>query len=214
MQNTNNFEPGAYYHIYNRANGQENLFVTDDNYRYFLKQFQKHISPIANTYAYCLMPNHFHFLICVKEEVEIKRNTHLSGFQNLTGVEVDVNLNKTISNLISQQFSNLFNAYTKAFNKMHERKGSLFARPFKRKQITSEEYLKKVLHYIHFNPVKANLCKNPQHWEFSSYKAILSNQKTNIQKEEVLHWFEEINNFIYIHQEHPDDSGINYFKDC
>ena len=54
---------GCYYHIYNRGNNRENLFIERRNYPYFLKLYAKHIQPVAETYAYCLLPNHFHFAI-------------------------------------------------------------------------------------------------------------------------------------------------------
>ena len=60
------------YHIYNHANEAENLFREAENYRYFLKQWQKHIQPIANTLAYCLMLNHFHFLIKNRKQSELE----------------------------------------------------------------------------------------------------------------------------------------------
>jgi hypothetical protein len=65
------WEPDRYYHIYNHANGNENLFVEGDNYKWFLRQYHTYISPIADTYAYCLMPNHFHFLIKLKSSKEL-----------------------------------------------------------------------------------------------------------------------------------------------
>jgi putative transposase len=59
---------GQYYHIYNRGNNRENLFVEQRNYPYFLKQYTKHILPVAETFAYCLLPNHFHFAIRTRTE--------------------------------------------------------------------------------------------------------------------------------------------------
>src|SRR5690606_5735657 len=105
-----------YYHIYNHANGNENLFRERENYRFFLQQYQKHITPVADTLAYCLMPNHFHLLVRIKEAETLlstfpkllKTTSNLPGFQNLEGL---------LSPFISKQFSNLFNSYTKAFNK-------------------------------------------------------------------------------------------------
>jgi REP element-mobilizing transposase RayT len=55
---------------------------------------------------------------------------------------------------------------------MYDRKGSLFMKPYKRKKIEDEAYLKKLVHYIHCNPVKASLVKRPQDWKHSSYKII------------------------------------------
>ena len=60
-----------FYHIISRANGNEKLFLTDDNYRFFLQRYDKYISPIADTFAYALLPNHFHFLIQVKSYAEL-----------------------------------------------------------------------------------------------------------------------------------------------
>lgn len=60
-------KPEQYYHIYNRANGSEKMFVNDGNYFFFLQRYHYYISPIAETFAYCLMPNHFHFLVKMKD---------------------------------------------------------------------------------------------------------------------------------------------------
>jgi REP element-mobilizing transposase RayT len=112
-------EHGHVYHIYSRGNNRENLFVEERNYRYFLALYARHVEPVADTFAYCLLPNHFHFLVRVQD---------LSG-PPLTGQKKP-----------SQHFSNLFNAYTKAFNKVYGRSGALFQRPFGRVPVTSDAY--------------------------------------------------------------------------
>lgn len=185
-------EPESTYHIFNRANGNEKLFLSDDNYRYFLKKYDEYIYPIANTFCYCLMPNHFHFLVRVKKESvlneffkeKLERELNLQGFKNLEG-------------LISRQFSNLFNAYAKAFNKQHNRRGSLFMHTFKRKLITDENYLRKLIHYIHYNPIDAGLAHLPEEWEHSSYKSIISLSETKLLRDEVIDYFEDMENFKY-----------------
>ncbi len=105
---------GSYYHIYNRGINSNILFKEKTNYEHFLKLFDLHILPIAETYAWCLMKNHFHFLVRIKEVEEI------------------TTAKKTLP---SQSFSNLCNAYTKAFNKRYNRHGSLFERAFKQKKL-------------------------------------------------------------------------------
>ena len=65
-------EADNYYHIYNHAVGQDNLFKKDENYNFFLKKYANYINPIADTFAYCLMPNHFHFLVRIKYEKAIE----------------------------------------------------------------------------------------------------------------------------------------------
>ena len=56
------------YHIYNHGNASDNLFRYDENYRYFLQKYGEYITPIVHTYAFCLLPDHFHFLIQMQEE--------------------------------------------------------------------------------------------------------------------------------------------------
>ncbi len=65
--------PENYYHIYNHANGSDNLFLNSENYRYFLQRYATFINPIADTFAYCLMPNHIHFLIRIKSGPDLQK---------------------------------------------------------------------------------------------------------------------------------------------
>jgi len=110
--------PGMCYHIYNRGNNQENLFLEKRNYPYFLSLYAKHIEPIADTFAYCLMRNHFHISARIKTEEEWIQTTQVSKTFNASS-------KKKIFDP-SQSFSNLFNAYAKAINKGYGRTGSLF----------------------------------------------------------------------------------------
>jgi len=128
-------EPDRIYHVYNHAINNENLFRNADNYVYFLKLYKKHISAVAHTFAYCLMPNHFHFLVRIKSESEL-----------LQLFKPDM-----VSAGISQIFGNLFNAYTKAINKTFVRKGTLYNEEFNRKLIDKHDYLQKSVLYIHNN---------------------------------------------------------------
>ena len=58
---------GQYYHIYNRGNNGETIFRDARNYPYFLKLYAEYVEPVAETYAYCLLPNHFHFLVRIRK---------------------------------------------------------------------------------------------------------------------------------------------------
>jgi putative transposase len=183
--------PDAYYHIYNRANGNERMFMTTNNYDYFLNKYQQYISPVVDTFCYCLMPNHFHFLIRIKSEQTLKKffaaqQKDLQDIENLEG-------------LIAQQFSNFFNAYAKAFNKMYSRKGSLFMHTYKRKRVQDEIYLKQLVRYIHLNPIEANISQTIYSWPFSSYLAIIDRDTQFINSNEVISWFYDIENFKSFH---------------
>ena len=195
----NPLEPGSYYHIWTHANGQGNLFQESKNYGFFLEKYQKYISPIAFTYAYCLMPNHLHLLISIKQ----KNDLHMH-FRNTLSIHTDNELDTSkISRILSQQFSNCFNSYTKSYNKYYNRKGSLFISNFKRKKVVNEEYLAGLVTYIHNNPVYHKFAHSAKSWPFSSYKYYTSNLKKPafLLTEKCLQWFGNVVEFSKAHDE-------------
>ena len=181
---------GKYYHIYNRGINSDTLFKEKRNYEYFLRLYDNHVEPIAETFAWCLMKNHFHLLIRIKNTDEI-------------------NLNKKIEP--SQSFSNLFNAYTKAYNKSYNRHGPMFERPFKRKMISNEAYFQNLIAYIHNNPVHHGICEHPLNYPWSSYITCISEKKTKLKRTEVIAFFNDLENFKYVHQQKINDLSIDTF---
>ncbi|MCZ2444426.1 MAG: hypothetical protein LC101_11690 [Flavobacteriales bacterium] len=162
------------YHIYNHANGDDNLFREEKNYSFFLEKYHQHIDPIAETIAWCLMPNHFHLLVKIRSEKEIVDNFSSSASANFSKVlnfrKVEV-LEEEKLKFLSKQFSIFFSSYTQAFNKMYNRRGSLFIKNFKRKQIANQDYLRNIVLYIHLNPVKHGFTKAASDWRWTSYQA-------------------------------------------
>ena len=67
----------TYYHIYNRGTNRENIFIEERNYQHFLKLYGHYITPVAETFAYCLLRNHFHVLVKIKPEEEIRAYLNL-----------------------------------------------------------------------------------------------------------------------------------------
>jgi putative transposase len=194
---TSKLLPGNTYHIYNRANGKEELFSMNENYKYFLDKYKRYIVPIADTYCYCLMPNHFHFLIRFKTEKELT-------MLNETSIE-------NYPKFFSEKFRRFLNSYSKAFNKQKGRRGSLFMHPFKRKEIGDVKYFRKIVHYIHCNPVAAELCKAPYDWKYSSFNAIVRSKNSLLKREDVINLFDDVENFIFVHQNPPELTGVNAF---
>jgi putative transposase len=205
-------ESGNTYHIWTHANGNENLFRCDENFRYFLRRYQHYVHPVAETFAYCLMPNHLHLMIRVRKEDEILEfvrvkkddiNITLQGLKDLGG----------LGKVISRQFSNLFNSYTQAYNKMFDRKGSLFIPNFRRMLIDSGEYFVRLIAYIHNNPVHHGFVKTPNNWPFSSWHSYLLDKTTNISKQEALKWFGTKKNFSAIHNQLNQEKMKKLFED-
>jgi len=117
---------------------------------------------------------------------------------------IDTGIEELVAKRISKQFSNLFNAYTKAFNNMYGRMGSLFIPRFKRKQITDDHYFTNVICYIHRNPIHHGFSKTLMEWPWSSYKPILENNSTLINASEIINWFGGREQYIAIHQQSLD----------
>ena len=177
-------EPEQFYHVFYHANGNDNIFRADRNYRFFLRLYLTHISGIVNTLAYCLMPNHFHFVIQMKSEAELRSFYS----KKIATLEASLTL-QGLCRLNSQQFSNLFNSYAQAFNKVYNRRGGLFISNFKRKKVTSNEYLLNLIHYVHNNPVHHGFVETVDDWKYSSYQALFSEKRTMLARSETLELF-------------------------
>lgn len=141
------FAAGEYYHIFNHANGKDNLFTCDDDYSRFLSLLKQFITPHIQVLAWCLMPNHFHLMARVREA----DLPHLA---------------------IAEAFRLMFSTYAAQFNAEHKRVGSVFRKRFKHLWIDNSEYLYQVAHYVHRNPVHHGFVTDLADWRWSSFKVI------------------------------------------
>jgi len=200
MRTTGKYETlqfGKTYHIFNKANGMEKLFLNRSDYLYFLKKLERFLIPWMDVLAYCLIPNHFHLLITVKniEDIRLTHSQHKA-------------LN--VSDL-SKVFSNFFNSYSKSFNKAHNRHGKLFLLPFKRIVVNNERLFNYLICYIHRNPIHHGLVNDYNEWEFSSYNAILSDKPTHIKRKDIIAMFGSKEEFLSFHQENKTKKGLKEY---
>ncbi len=211
------FIQGNFYHIYNRGNNRCDLFHEADNYEHFLGLYDKYISPVAETYAWVLMPNHFHLLVRIKEDVvykytnvdrsidAVKFKDHKWETIDLSACEAPDSVKKPVPH---RHFAHLFNAYSRYFQQWSGRTGNLFERPFKRKAINNDHYLKRVILYIHNNPVHHGFCTHPVEYPWTSYLSCISIKQTRLKRETVLGWFDDQANFKTAHNENVEIEKI------
>ncbi len=135
------YQDKKYYHVYNRGANKQNIFLSYGNYDFCLRVVGKYLPKYhVSVMAYCLMPNHYHFLL--------RQNDNGS---------------------ISRFIQTTFNAYSQAINLSSGHSGTLFQGRVKGLEITSNEYAVRLARYIHYNPVAAGLVGKPEAWEFSDY---------------------------------------------
>ena len=196
MQRGKALQPGHYYHVYNRGNNRETVFIEERNYRYFLTLYAKHVHPIADTFAYCLMPNHFHLLLRIKDIDELARN------------KSDFSEKSDLLRLPTRAFAALFTAYAKAINKAYNRTGRLFQEHFGRVEVDSESYFTNLIFYIHFNPQKHGFVSDFCEWSWSSFSALLADRPTHLSRTHVLDWFGGTARLTQFHQGVVDERSL------
>lgn len=130
-----------YYHVYNRGCNREDIFASPGNYLFLLQRVKAFLKDYPlSMIAYCLMPNHYHFLLRPEED------GRLSPF-----------------------IQRLFNSYTQAFNKQQDRNGTLFESRMKSILVDTDQYALHLCRYIHLNPLKAKLVTHLSNWPYSNY---------------------------------------------
>ena len=134
--------PGAFYHVMSRGNRKKNIFEDVEDYVRFLDMVQDAQEMYGFTvHAICLMTNHFHIEI-ETSEVALSR--------------------------IMQRIKSL---YAEDFNYRHHYSGHLFEGRYNACLILNDRYFLEVSRYIHLNPVKAGMVREPAAYEYSSYGA-------------------------------------------
>lgn len=198
-KNTELLKTDTFYHVYNRGVNGESIFKIETHYQLFLQKYAFYIEPIASTYAYCLLSNHFHLLIKTKSEEEIQLNAQIQ----YPNKKID-----SISHFMSKQFSHLFNSYSQNINQQSNRTGNLLETPFRRIEITNNAYFSQLIWYIHQNPQKHGFVNDFREYPHSSYHSHLQEKSTKLKREEVLNWFGDVNEYKKYHNVQSDEKNI------
>jgi REP-associated tyrosine transposase len=157
-----------YYHLYNRGCNKDIIFKQESDYEECIKRIvNSKLNKYVRIISYCLMPNHYHFLVQQISEIP---STKWIGF--------------------------IMNGYVQYFNSKYSRSGTLFEGRVKSRLITDEQYLIQSTLYIHNNPVKSSLVENPEEWLYSSYLEWISgNDPCLVDKEFILERFDTYNDY-------------------
>jgi len=163
------FVENQIFHVYNRGNNRQDIFFHEDNYLFFLDKMRTHLLPVSDFLAYCLMPNHFHFMIRANE---------------LTVAQVAKNQRDLAVCAFSKGMRIALSSYAKAIQNQEGRSGSLFQQKTKSKQVSSlwtwEDYSLECLRYILYNPVKAGLVTRPEDWPYSNFRELAGIRKGSL----------------------------------
>jgi Transposase and inactivated derivatives len=194
------FAEGHIYHVYNRGNNSQTIFYARENYLFFLEKLRKHLLPHADVLAWCLMPNHFHLMIEVKQvDIEIGEQVTSDGASE--GFTWSETLTKSPRRrTLNDSIGIILRSYSRAIQKQEKNTGSLFQKETKALCLTEEQgvspayfnshfgmmgnldlpetnYPNVCFDYIHLNPVSAKLVAEPEDWEFSSYRDYFCGRK-------------------------------------
>ena len=132
---------GGYYHIYNRGNHKQDIFLEKADYLGYLERLRKYKEKHKiSIICYCLIPNHIHLLARQDGDSPLYKFMH-----------------------------SLHTSYSMYFNRKHDKVGHLFQNRFKQKEITNDEYLLQVSSYIHLNPLIGGLIEKLEDYQWSSY---------------------------------------------
>ena len=205
---------GSYYHIFNRGTNKQLIFYQEKNYAYFLQLLQKFLHGHVLFLAYSLMPNHFHLILKINDEIHVpkedEKNRSLQkerfsgkkreAFSAKRTVPLEtVKDEKEIGKFVANQLKRLFITYSMAINKQEGRVGNVFDPKYKRLEITEQEYLEYAIFYTHFNPEKHGLINNFKEYRYSSFKALEGNGISKIAKKHVYEIFGGKEDFINYH---------------
>ena len=174
-----NLLPNQIYHVYNRGNNRQPIFLEKENYYYFLEKVRTFLVPNCHILAFSLMPNHFHFLICPNERSNIPYYGTKRRFKDKKRKKQLIKLNHFTWGL-----KHLLSSYSRGINKRFNRTGSLFQQNTKIKLTSSDSFAQDYslwcFIYIHNNSVSAGLVNSPDEYEFTSYRDFLENREDSI----------------------------------
>lgn len=202
------FEVGGIYHVYNKVVSGETFFKNERDYNSFLERYLKYFSPYFETFAYCLIPNHFHFLIRVKDNVD-----SFVAKENTNAAKKYLNGEEPLNFFLEHQLSRMLSGVAIKYNKSNNRVGPLFKQGTKRVGLSTESRIIYQLCYIHHNPIHHKLTSNYEDWKYSSFHDYINEKPTHLSKEVLLKLMGGIDVFHSLHNDFKLENDENLFDE-
>ena len=201
------FLNGYTYHIYNVTAGNTTLFQEEIDYDNFLAKYKKYLAPYFDTYAYCLIPNHYHIIAKVKDSF-----SGIIDKENTTASKNYLENGATEGEFLENQLSRMFSSIAITYNNKYNRKGPLFKEGTKRVIIKTQERLIDQICYTHRNSIHHGLVADYKDWKYNSYNSYLSAGDTLIKREEILELFGGRKMFILTHENYKKGMNKDFFE--
>lgn len=209
---TDTLRPGELYHIFNRSNHKVPLFRDSTDRLIFLRKYWQLVAPFQHTLAYCLLGNHFHFIVRVRSLEEIVAALKKIKPWDLTRTQAEWlaldPAERTVNELLVHQYGRMFNGFSKCYSKRWNSPGNLLVRPFRRKQINAVDYLRTSIRYVHTNPEKHELTDDFANYPWSSYLLHLygSEAETGLSTLQTFSAFGGRKSFVDFHENPPGEN--------
>lgn len=207
-------KPNRYYHIASKGINKQEICFCDEDYSRFMKIAGIFLPPVAEIFAYALLDNHFHFLLRIKSKKEIGYLNPKYAKSRDMALKWRTFFPKTEKERLQGRFSqkpdpekmiqHCFSSYVKGINTKHKRSGALLEHTFRRVRVDKKHDFKRLILYVHQNPVKHGYCSQPFEYPWSSFLGIISKAPTRLFREKVIGWFGSKAGFISSHSNHDD----------
>lgn len=202
------FHPEAFYHIVCKSIDGIKLFQEHSNYFVFQERFKDFTGLCFDVWSYCLLSNHTHHIIQVKEKNDIiKSIEQLPIEERTTSMQsflIDTDNEILFDAMIVRQMNRFLVSYANNVNNRRKRKGGTFQKPFRRRMIENDSHLQQAIIYTNANAQKHQLIDDYKKFRYSSYSEILAGDQNFIEPQKVINFFGSIEKFIKVHQEQVD----------
>ncbi|MEO6356855.1 MAG: hypothetical protein ABIU77_06215 [Ferruginibacter sp.] len=211
------FLPDNHYHLVFKSIDGILLFRQNSDYTIFLERFQQFTSLALNTWAYCLLSNHAHFIIKTKSIKAIAKEIGEIDFAKQTVAMKKLlaasNKDAVLDEMMERQINSFMVSFANYTKNKYRHHGGLFQKPFKRLEVDTDSWLQTAIIYVHLNSLKHKVFNDYAAYLQGSYFYFIQQCNTYCASEEVLAFFDGLKQFISLHEAKAKYYHDNGFPD-